>query len=358
MPSDEQSLVEEFETLTKKLVILAHKTDVDPEQKNKLGALLLQKKKTARDALEKQLAVAATTIIPASAAAGGDDDEIEEQAEEGGGDEWITTFSDLMSLLLTLFILLFSMANVDIRKFKSVIGSIQSALTDQPATATPSEVSPDAKLDMESFDRVGKEVKGEASAIKSEVGKFIDTNELKEIVAVQEDERGIIITLKDQMAFLPGQAVINPQAVEVISKLRSVLEQFDYNIKIEGHTDDRPISTPQYPSNWELSTARACEILRFFLEHGLPAERLSAEGFAEFRPIGPNDTPENRAKNRRIEIIFTREDIYRRKWLKMNKNKVKTLSKSDQGDAIEQSKLREEAEEALEQKKGDPEKSK
>ena len=89
--------------------------------------------------------------------------------------------------------------------------------------------------------------------------------------------------------------------------MKNILEQFPYKVRIEGHTDNTPINTEKYPSNWELSTARACQVVRYFIEQGIPPERISAEGFAQYRPIATNKTRKGRAQNRRVEIVYVRE---------------------------------------------------
>jgi chemotaxis protein MotB len=105
--------------------------------------------------------------------------------------------------------------------------------------------------------------------------------------------------------FDAGKAVISPPAVPLLQKIGAVIAETDYEVRVEGHTDDVPIQTAQYPSNWELSTARAVNVLRYFIEtYPISGQRLSAEGYGEYQPMVPNDSPGHRARNRRVEIVF------------------------------------------------------
>lgn len=237
---------------------------------------------------------------------------VEDEAEEAPA--WITTFSDLMSLLLTFFVLLFSMASLNEQKFKQVLESIQSALgVEQVPQAGTREglemLSKESKAQPDAVDELGGMVQKELDQIKSEVEEFIMKNKLGGQVRAEVDGRGAVITISDVVIFPVGEAEVTPSGLKVLDKIVDILKQFPYRVRVEGHTDNIPIHTPKYPSNWELSTARAARIVRYFIEHGIDPQRLSAEGFAHYRPIASNDTPEGRAKNRRVEIVYVREDI-------------------------------------------------
>jgi chemotaxis protein MotB len=124
-------------------------------------------------------------------------------------------------------------------------------------------------------------------------------------VAVGFTSKGVVMRLSDQVLFDVGVADISPEAIPLLEKVGAIIAGSSYEVRVEGHTDDVPIKTARYPSNWELSTARAVTVLRYFIEtYGISGKRLAAEGFAEYHPMVPNDSTENRAKNRRVEIIF------------------------------------------------------
>jgi chemotaxis protein MotB len=124
-------------------------------------------------------------------------------------------------------------------------------------------------------------------------------------VKVAQGERGVTISITDTMLFKPGEAMVLSESRETLMRVASVLTDFPHQIRIEGHTDNVPIHTKEFPTNWELSAARALNITRFLTEGGyLPADRLAASGYGEFHPIAPNDTPEGRSQNRRVELVI------------------------------------------------------
>ena len=137
-----------------------------------------------------------------------------------------------------------------------------------------------------------------------------DKFNLKDEIEVLFSREGLVMRLSEQTLFESGVASISPASLALLEKIGAIVAQTNYLIRIEGHTDDVPIHTAVFPSNWELSTARAVNVLRYFIEHHrIDAQRLSAEGFGEFRPLVANDTDENRATNRRVEVIFIRPDL-------------------------------------------------
>ena len=133
---------------------------------------------------------------------------------------------------------------------------------------------------------------------------------LKDEIEVLFAKEGLIMRLPEHTLFESGVATISPEALPLLEKIGAVIAQTNYLIRIEGHTDDIPIHTFRFPSNWELSTARAVNVLRYLIEqHQIDSQRLSAEGFGEYQPLVANDRPENRAKNRRVEVIFMQPDL-------------------------------------------------
>lgn len=137
-----------------------------------------------------------------------------------------------------------------------------------------------------------------------------DKFNLKDEIEVLFSREGLVMRLSEQTLFESGVASISTPALPLLEKIGALVAQTTYLIRIEGHTDDVPIHTAVFPSNWELSTARAVNVLRYFIEqHRIDAQRLSAEGFGEFRPLVANDTVENQTTNRRVEVIFIRPDL-------------------------------------------------
>jgi chemotaxis protein MotB len=137
-----------------------------------------------------------------------------------------------------------------------------------------------------------------------------DRFDLEDEIELLFSKEGLVMRLAEHTLFESGVATISAQALPMIEKIGAIITQTDYLIRIEGHTDNVPIHTDAFPSNWELSTARAVNVLRYFIQHHrIDAKRMSAEGFGEFRPLVANDTEENRATNRRVVVIFIRPDL-------------------------------------------------
>lgn len=135
--------------------------------------------------------------------------------------------------------------------------------------------------------------------------QYIREKQIEDQVSISRKGKDVVINFSDRILFDSGSAELREEAKELIGSIATALEQTSHPIRIEGHTDNVPISTDRYPSNWELSTARAVAVLRFLMEeYQIPPERLIAMGFGEYRPIVPNDTPEHRARNRRVSIIL------------------------------------------------------
>ena len=147
------------------------------------------------------------------------------------------------------------------------------------------------------------------------IRKYLETKGLEDLIIANRTERGVVIVLQEQVLFETGEAEIKEEATDFLDSVGQALQNLPNMVKVEGHTDDRPISTYRYPSNWELSTARASSVIRYLTEkHGLDSKRFIAVGYGETRPVAPNTSPENWQKNRRVEIVimdpaFTDEEI-------------------------------------------------
>ncbi|MBI5848714.1 MAG: OmpA family protein [Nitrospirae bacterium] len=197
---------------------------------------------------------------------------------------WLITLSDLLSLLLVFFMMFFVMTKNTKRPGPVDPGKAQSlnntaAMLPQPTDAV-------------------------RERIKDEVTTKINNLSLSNDVSVQAVDKEIIITMKEKVSFSPGEAVILKRSETILDNIASIIEQYPaFLVEIEGHTDNVPIKTPLYPSNWELSVGRSTSVLKYFINrHGIDPSRLSIKGNADQHAIVPNDTPENRAQNRRVEI--------------------------------------------------------
>ena len=245
----------------------------------------------------------------------------EEEAEEcdcppKGLPGWMGTYADMVTLLFAFFVLLFAMSSVNEVKFEQLMQSLASAIgsDDIPEAGTREglEMANDDERKLEEInavDELGGMVKKEMDDIVSEVEELVMFNELQGAVDVSQGAEGVIITISDVIIFHSGDAVMSREGKRIIEKIAEILRQFVYTITIEGHTDNRPIKSGRYNSNWELSGMRAIDIVHTLINSGIDPKLLSARAFGEFQPIAPNDTRENMAKNRRVEIVYERKTI-------------------------------------------------
>lgn len=225
-------------------------------------------------------------------------EEAAEQDEEEG--TWLLTYADMVTILLGVFVILYSLSSVDSKKFEQTLQQIQHSLggkTGDPRMAggSPLPIVP-VLPELEDLAVLMQRMQG----IIQEMG-------LEGSIDLAADQRGVTLYAVGGTLFESGQSEITPDGRQFLLRLAPPLQQVPYKILIEGHTDDVPISTGRFPSNWDLSTARASSVVRLLIEAGgIDPVRLSAAGHAHYRPrIDP--TPENRAKNRRVEIVILRE---------------------------------------------------
>lgn len=213
--------------------------------------------------------------------------------------KWLMSFADLMSLLFALFVLLLSFADFDPKKFTDVAGPMRHAFNIvEPVTQQ----------------QVVKPLEKEADETPPDIVEWKDSvtyqtrtalaKEIKEgLVSIVEKDREIIIRFPDATAFDSGSADLKNAATPILDRLATVLLNVRGQVHVSGHTDDIPISTARYRSNWDLSAARAVSVVHQLIERGrIPADRLTAQGFADSRPVAPNDSSENRALNRRVDV--------------------------------------------------------
>lgn len=290
----------------------------------------------------------------------------EEHEEHVNHEAWVIPYADVLTLLMALFLVLFALGRSDQEKleiaaasFRQELGTgpgpldlgigsggagplasgaasvldgagpapIRSDLDEDgpvpPTTASPSgAAAPDTvvlvpdegpiddPLEMEENEIVPIEEADELlgdplTVVEQTVRSRAVSTGLADSIALRREERGLVVTIvTDQVLFLEGNADVQPGGFAILDVVAEALMELPNQITIEGHTDDRPISTARFPSNWELSTARATSVLRYLIEvKEFPRDRLSAAGYADTQPVDPDTTAEARAKNRRVEIV-------------------------------------------------------
>jgi len=206
------------------------------------------------------------------------------------------TYGDIMTLLLTFFVLLLSFSSIQEAKFQEAMGALQSALG---VMKDPSSVLESLSQPVETMNQVKDET---GSSEMEEVIEMLNESGLQDNFDVFPTKEGFTVRISSPLLFDLGQANLKPESEQVMLDLTDILNSFDNTLRVEGHTCDLPINTARFPSNWELSAARALSVLKFINQRGVESERLSAVGYGEFRPLLPNTKPENRHTNRRVEI--------------------------------------------------------
>jgi chemotaxis protein MotB len=227
---------------------------------------------------------------------------------------WLTTFNDLVTLLMVFFVLMFTMSTIDTKKMGSFQYALQSGLGILKL-GNKSPVSVKKSQPIDDMSHVMTQAEGERIMEKG----IADRKLAKAVRTLSEDEFGIQVihsddetrlVFEDQILFDFGKDAINPEGFPLLNKIAQALIDVPYRLRVEGHTDNVPIRTKRFPSNWELSAARAVNVVKDFVRVSkLDPQRLSAVGYGDSRPVVPNDTPFNRAKNRRVEILLLTEGI-------------------------------------------------
>jgi len=251
----------------------------------------------------------------------------QEEAEEGAP-AWMATFADMATLLLTFFVLLLSFANMDAQKFSEMLGSVKDAFgvqkqvfgqyRAQSDSMISSEVQREIEAQMQSAQNAQdaqEQASGAGAGAQSAADAMMQMEQamsiiealfenLEGVAEVFMDENGITVRVNGGLMFASGSAELRPEAAPVMERVTALLGKYTFDLYILGHTDAVPIQTSRYPSNWELSAARATSALRYLVARGAVPTRLVAVGFADSRPIVSNDTPEGRNRNRRVEFLF------------------------------------------------------
>lgn len=224
---------------------------------------------------------------------------------------WMVTYSDLVTLILVFFVLLFSFSSLDLQRFHAIMTSLQGSwgILESGRSLNPWE-----RLDFGSLEPMipveSLIPTTQMEEMVLELETFILENDLQDLVDITVQERGVVVRFADQVLFDSGRAVLKPESRRILDRVADSLRRWPNQIRVEGHTDNVPIHNEQFPSNWELSTARATRVLRYLVEEqGLQPTRLAAVGYGEFRPLRPNDTPADRAVNRRVDIVLLRTDF-------------------------------------------------
>ncbi|KMY66337.1 hypothetical protein AAU61_17930 [Desulfocarbo indianensis] len=228
------------------------------------------------------------------------------QPEDDGPGEWIVTYADMVTLLLTFFVMLVAISSVDTERFEKIMYSIQYTLG--------AGVAPGGRVGrIDTHDvrerSLSTPTGSENEPLLEDIREAINKKDLQDSVQVVQQGNKVIVRVKGQVLFPSASSLFDPQAKKVLDELAKLVMQYpEYRLDVGGHTDPRPISTPKFDSNWELSALRATAVLRYLVEQGVNPRRMTATGYADTDPIVPNSSLENMAKNRRVEFVLEKKE--------------------------------------------------
>jgi chemotaxis protein MotB len=235
------------------------------------------------------------------------------RVERDNHERWLISYADFITLLFAFFVVMYAISAVNVEKYKifsaaltSVFGKQTGARSEISETGGEQEALLKSLVDRRNA-RLGERLRkqqeymqGVASGLNQAMAAQIASGQ----VSVTSTSRGVVLEINASALFNQGEAELQSSSIKTMSRVAQILGQGDQNIEVEGYTDDTPIKNARFPSNWELSSARASSVVRLFIEHGVAAARLTAVGSAANRPVAPNNTAEGRARNRRVTVTI------------------------------------------------------
>ena len=240
-------------------------------------------------------------------------------------ERWLVSYADFITLLFAFFVVMFAASNADQKKAGQVAQAVQVAFKEMAVFSPSGKVVPlydsgglptdnnsvignthagfDATQLVNSA-KPGEGGKAKLGDLKAQLDAILKNEIANGSVRLSVDSRGLTVSLTEAGFFDPGSAVVNSKALGAVDRIAVTLQPLSYGVRVEGHTDNTPIHTAQFPSNWELSTARATFLLQYLISKGnISPQRLSAVGYGEYHPIAPNNTSEGRSANRRVDVV-------------------------------------------------------
>ncbi|MCA1988020.1 MAG: OmpA family protein [Desulfarculus sp.] len=230
-----------------------------------------------------------------------------DEVEDDEIGQWLVTYADMVTLLLTFFVLLVALANFDTRKYEAVVDSIQNTFGKLDAPRGDL-----GRLELtRTMPRSLDQLTGlEEEPLLEDIQQMIKRKNIEDSVRVTTQGNLVILEVKGQTMFDSGQAVLKNEALPLLDQIAGIVRSYpDYVLHVKGHTDPRPISSPKFETNWELSALRATAVLRYLISKGIAPKRMTATGYADTEPLVPNTSEENMAKNRRVEFVLEKKEI-------------------------------------------------
>lgn len=247
--------------------------------------------------------------------------------EHTNHERWLVSYADFITLLFAFFVVMYSISQVNESKYRVLSNTLEDAFNQPELSLRPIQVGETAKSNptnliklnedalKEKVGQGGGEQEGdlpdEFKQIANEIEKAFGELMQQNLVSLRGNEEWLEIEMSSSLLFESGDAALSNNALELLGKISDILKDQSNAVRVEGFTDDRPIHNVRFPSNWELSSARAAAVVQLFIEQGVDAARLVAAGYGEFQPVAPNDSPEHRAKNRRVVLMISKTGALR-----------------------------------------------
>lgn len=243
--------------------------------------------------------------------------------EHENHERWLVSYADFITLLFAFFVVMYSISSLNEGKYKVLSQTMIAAFTGQPTTPNPVQVgqpfnSMPSAIDLPPIPKQqkpeiiqpgrggpgAKEVQKTLEGVAQKIQSLLASAIRKGDVQVRMTPLGVVIDIHDTVLFASGQADLTPQAQDLLGQVAGVLQGVGYPIQVNGFTDDRPINTPLFRSNWALSSARAVSVVEMFIAQGVPPGQLVAAGYGQYHPVASNDTAQGRAANRRVSVVI------------------------------------------------------
>jgi chemotaxis protein MotB len=235
-------------------------------------------------------------------------------AHGGGGDRWLVSYADFITLLMVLFVVLYSMGQTDIKKYKRLADSLKSAFSGGTSRVVDPQIDSTSGSETTNAAPAPIVVEGlpmtssTGVEVASDLSNMLEQAGLDSDVSIQNSVEGVLISLSEKLLFGPGTADLIPEAYPILDKIVEMLKPIPNDVRIVGHTDDSPPIDNRFANNWDLSYARAMVIVNYFVDHGVSSNRLIPTGRGSYQPVFPNDTAEHRALNSRADIVVVYYD--------------------------------------------------
>jgi len=238
--------------------------------------------------------------------------------EHENHERWLVSYADFITLLFAFFVVMYAISSLNEGKYRILSDSLVSAFKKSPTSppmplapqntygTRPIKLAPPKKPTLDIDPKIKKQTE-DMRQIAQDLLKVLAPLVKENQVKVTQSLRGVTLEINAAVLFAPGQAVLQAESAKALTAVAQVLAHIPNRIQVEGHTDDLPISTAFYPSNWELSSARASSVVRLFSANDVSPERMVAIGYADNRPVVPNTDNESRARNRRVTILIISE---------------------------------------------------